>query len=259
MSSTAVAQTPLSGPDEEPTIEPDLYRYITSLNEVPACYTRFFDALLIQRDSRAQFFYDLKTFREQPIIISLLEPGTKEGYQACTRNFVASRFAHPWCRINSDFKSGWTRATWVGRTKKESNDDKKERERLHRLLVPIWIAFRRRMFPDKEVLETWIAEDDERQRKRAAKEQAEAQLGAKSRNSFTGVANDPTSPSTTTYPELGFRLADNKPSQERPPASEPPASGAVTASQVFLGAAISGFVMSDKRVMKYVKKKFKNK
>jgi len=115
------------------------------------------------------------------------------------------------------------------------------------------------MFPDKEVLETWVAEDDERQRKRATKKQAEAKIGAKSQNSLTGGANDPTPPSTTTYPELGFRLADNKPSSERPTASAPPASGAVTASQVFLGAAISGFVMSDKRVMKYVKKKFKNK
>ncbi|KAK7896879.1 hypothetical protein LTR67_004766 [Exophiala xenobiotica] len=258
-STTAVAQTQLSGADEEPTIAPDLYRYITSLNESPACYTRFFDALLIQRDSRSQFFYDLKTFREQPIIISLLEPGTKEGYQACTRNFVGSRFAHPWCRINSDFQSGWTRSTWVGRTRKASKDDKREEERLHRLLVPIWIAFRRRMFPDKEVLEQWIAEDDERQRKRAAKKQAEAQIRAESQNSPTGVANDPTPPSTTTYPELGFRLADNKPSSEPPTDSAPPASGAVTASQVFLGAAISGFVMSDKRVMKYVKKKFKNK
>ncbi|KAL6249115.1 hypothetical protein RBB50_004178 [Rhinocladiella similis] len=249
--------------EEEPIIEPKLYRYVTSLDESPACYTRFFDALLIQRDSRAQFFRDLKAFREQPVIITLLEPGTREGYRTCTQKFVASRFAHPWCRINSDFKSGWSRATWVGGTKKVSKDDKKEEERLHRLLVPIWIAFQRRMFPDQEVLDEWIAEDDEHQKQVAAKRKARAEERAKAQKETDESPGDPTSDTaattTTAFPELGFKLADDATSSSHPTTSPPPASGAATASQVFLGAAIGGFVMSDKRVMKYVKKKLKKK
>ncbi|KIW47635.1 uncharacterized protein PV06_00314 [Exophiala oligosperma] len=259
------ANTQLVVEDEEPTIEPRLYRYITSLDESPACYTRFFDALLIQRDSRAQFFHDLKTFREQPTIITLLEPGSREGYRTCTQKFVTSRFAHPWCRINSDFQSGWSRATWVGATKKVSKDDKKEEERLHRLLVPIWIAFHRRMFPDQVVLDEWIVKDDEHQKELAAKRKAKAEERAKAVEKESDEDSaDPTAASTTTaYPELGFKMADDptatSSSSGQPTNSLPPESGATTASQVFLGAAIGGFIMSDKRVMKYVKKKFKNK
>ncbi|KIW16965.1 hypothetical protein PV08_04156 [Exophiala spinifera] len=240
--------------EEEPIIEAKLYRYITSLDESPACYTRFFDALLIQRGSRAQFFHDLKTFREQPTIVALLESGTREGYRTCTQRFVTSRFAHPWCRINSDFKSGWSRAAWVGGTKKVTKDDRKEEERLHRLLVPIWIAFQRRMFPGQEALDEWIAKNDEL----ATKRKVQAEERAKAEKGLEGRSPDD---ATATYPELGFKLADDPTSAPptQPTGSLPPASGATTAAQVFLGTAVGGFIMSDKRVMKYVKKKLKKK
>ncbi|KIV85760.1 hypothetical protein PV11_01420 [Exophiala sideris] len=238
--------------DEEPTIDPNLYRYIVSLNESPDCYSRFFGALLIPKSSHAEFFFDLKTFREQPIIINLLEPGTSEAYRGCTRSFVASRFAHPWCRVNSDFKSGWTRASWVGATKNVSQEDKKEEERLHRLLVPIWIAFRRRMFPDKEVLDKWLAEEAERQAQIVAETKARNTDETTTRTSEVeaGVS------STNNYPELGFKIGGRETS---PPAIIPStseASEATTVARTIAGLAFAGYITRDKRVVKYLKKKY---
>lgn len=259
MSSTITLVQTQQDPDEEPIISPELLRYIHSLDESPACYARFFDALLIKKSSHGQFFRDLKAFREQPVIIALLEPGSKEAYRECTRSFIGSRFAHPWCRTNSDFQSGWTRASWVGGTKKVSKEDKKEEERLHRLLVPIWIAFRRRMFPENEVLEDWIANEGEREKQRLA--EAEAEAATKS-DALTVQHADDASPSSATaiateYPELGFKTKAN-PSGDAAPAQSSD-SNANTAAQMFLGVAVTGFIMSDKRVRKYVEKKLKKK
>ena len=242
--------------NEEATIDPDLYRYIVSLNESPNCYSRFFSALLIPQSSHAEFFVDLKTFREQPVIISILGPGTSEAYRDCTRTFVTSRFAHPWCRVNSDFKSGWTRASWAGATKKVSKEDKREEERLHRLLVPVWIAFRRRMFPNKEVLDEWLAKDEEQQKQRIAEREAREADRTTSRSSDV----EPVVPGTANYPELGFKMSgrDTSPLESSPPASPsaPSAAEATTVARTFVGLAFGGYITRDKRVMNYLKKKY---
>lgn len=251
MSPLTTSTHPSEELDDEPTIDPDLYRYIVSLNESPNCYSRFFGALLIPKSSHADFFADLKTFREQPVIISLLEPGTSEAYRGCTRSFVASRFAHPWCRVNSEFQSGWTRASWVGATKKVSKEEKKEEDRLHGLLVPIWIAFRRRMFPERAVLEEWLAKEDERQKESTAQTKARTVNNSTSQNPDSGREV----PTTDKYPELGFKMGNRDISPSETADSASSASGAATASRMFIGAAFGSYIMRDKRVAKYVKKK----
>jgi hypothetical protein len=248
--------------EDEPEIAPGLYRYICSLDESPTCYARFFDALLIPKSSHAEFMYDLKTFREQPAIIAVLEPGTKEGYRQCTRAFVGSRFAHPWCRTACDFQAGWARASWAGTTKSLTREEIREEERLHRLLVPIWIAFRRRMTPEQETLEDWVAKDDERQRERqsVAQDERKARSSADVAGSqLPEASNRTSSPQQKDYPELGFKLGPSRTPPTSTNASSQPSeeSAAATASQMFLGAALSGFIMSDKRVKKYMKKHLK--
>lgn len=260
-SSTTLTQVE-DEPSNEQIISPALYQYIIHLHESPACYARFFDALLIQKASHPQLFHDLKAFREQADIIRILEAGTKRAYRQTTRAFVGSRFAHPWCRTTSDFKSGWRRASWVGTTKKPTQEDIKEEERLHRLLVPIWIAFRRRMFPDGELLEEWTAQQAESS---AINSLPRAEQAAKSseREALTQLPDGPHRASsvspTTGQPEPGSKTNANGPTRPPNSASKNLESGAATASQMFLGAAVTGFIMSDKRVRKYVEKQLKKR
>lgn len=238
--------------DPELAISADHLNYIQALNESPGCYSRFFDALLIKKTSHADFFHDLKVFREQPAIITVLEPGTKEAFRECTVVFLGSRFAHPWCRSSAAHASGWTKASWSGKTKKLTAEAKKEEDKLHRLLVPVWIAFRRRMFPEQEVLQKWVDEEPERQAARKAELEAkkDAQLSRKAAKPDT-VADSP-----IVYPELGFASATTPPLASS--SSATPSSGQSTAvAQAFLGVAVTGFIMSDKRVKKYVEKKLK--
>ena len=63
--------------------------------------------------------------------------------------------------MQSDFSEAWRRASWIGSTgAKEREKVKKEEEKLHRLLVPIWIVMRRRMFPGDEVVRQWSKEQE---------------------------------------------------------------------------------------------------
>jgi len=244
----------LEEPEPELTISADHLHYIQSLNESPECYARFFDALLIKKSSHADFLRDLKAFREQPVIIRVLEPGTKEQFRECTKVFLGSRFAHPWCRSSSVHSSGWAKASWAGRTKKLTTEAKKEEEKLHRLLVPIWIAFRRRIFPEQDVLQKWVVEEPERQAAKKAdleaKEKAEAANAASASNTNNTSPND--------YPELGFATVSSSSSAAATRNDTPPNNreGAAV-GQMFLGVAVSGFIMSDKRVKRYVARKLK--
>lgn len=250
--------------EQELTISEDHLHYIQSLNESAGCYARFFDALLIKKSSHAAFFHDLKVFREQPMVVRLLEPGTKEAFRECTVVFLGSRFAHPWCRSGSAaHSSGWTKASWTGKTKKLTADAKREEEKLHRLLVPVWIAFRRRMFPEQEVLQKWVDEEPERRRAAAARKTAELEAKKEAQVSSTnasGPSIDAASPAV--YPELGFATAATSApasNNNNTNSSTTPSSGQGAAvGQVFLGVALTGFIMSDKRVQKYVEKKLKN-
>ncbi|OAL21079.1 hypothetical protein AYO20_11432 [Fonsecaea nubica] len=258
-------EEPLVRPPEsegdDPIIHPSLQRYIHGLPDSHTNYARFFSALLIPQQSHEQFFVDLKQFREQPTIIYLLEPGTSQNYRAVSRNFVGSRFAHPWCRVHSDFVKGWRGASWVGKSGTRVDEQmKKEEERLHKLLVPIWIAMRRRMFPGEDVVREWIVKEDERERaaaeekKRLKAERAAAQSAAPDDASMRTLSSG-TPPG---YSELGFATTKStKPSPVHSQVTDP--SGAAAASKLFLGVAVTGFIMSDKRIQKYVEKKMRKK
>lgn len=153
-----------------PEIEQDCLMYITNLNEGPEPYTRFFDALLIKRDLHTRFFRDLKAFREQPQVISTLENATtdKALYKATTLTYLGSRFAHPWCRKMPMKKAFW-RAEWGNIDGKQKDSGiAKEEERLHKLLVPVWIIMRSKMFPGEEIVKEWCVQ--ERQRLKTQKE-----------------------------------------------------------------------------------------
>lgn len=241
-----------SEPEPELTISADHQHYIQSLNESPECYARFFDALLIRKSSHADFFHDLKVFRELPVVIRLLELGSKEQFRECTVVFLGSRFAHPWCRSSAAHSSGWTKASWIGRTKKLTAEAKKEEEKLHRLLVPLWIAFRRRMFPEKEVLQKWVDEEP------ARKVAIQAKLEAEKETKIPKVASDlkKNEASTNVYPELGFATDTTSSSTPRDDTTTSNNHSAA-AGQMFLGVAVTGFIMSNKRVKKYVEKKLK--
>ena len=250
--STCLIQAPET-PDDEPIVHPSLQRYIANLSDSHTNYARFFSALLIPQDAHPQFFHDLKQFREQPTIIYLLNPGTRENYRETSRNFVGSRFAHPWCRVQSDFGKGWHRASWVGDTDVAGRGKvKKEEDRLHRLLVPIWIAMRRRMFPADEIVENWNEEEDlnAAEKARLTKENP---LPLKSEPSSSTAA--------ATYPELGFAFKDSPSLSSTVSASPKPPDPVAqeAAKKMFVGAAVAGFVMSDKRVKKYVQKKLLKK
>lgn len=241
-------------PEPELSVSADHLHYIQSLNESPECYARFFDALLIRKSTHTDFFQDLKVFREQPVVIRVLEPGTKEKFRECTVVFLGSRFAHPWCRSSAAHSSGWTKASWAGRTKKLTAEAKKEEDKLHRLLVPIWIAFRRRMFPEPELLQKWVDEDPQRQAARRANLEAEGE--AQAAKDASGSSTNNTSPNV--YPELGFATVSTSSSAAARGHNTTPSNGQGAAvGQMFLGVAVSGFIMSDKRVKKYVEKKLK--
>lgn len=144
-----------------PEIEQDCLMYITNLNEGPEPYTRFFDALLIKRNLHTRFFRDLKAFREQPQVISTLEKATidKTLYKSTTLIYLGSRFAHPWCRKTPMKKAFW-RAEWGSIDGKQRDaETAKEEERLHKLLVPVWVIMRSKMFPGGDIVKEWCIQE----------------------------------------------------------------------------------------------------
>jgi len=147
-----------------PEIEADLLLYIQGLDENQECYTRFFDALLIKRDLHRSFFRDLKAFRGQPRVIALLEKASedKKIYRDVTNVYLTSRFAHPWCR-KTPLKKGFWRAEWGNIEGKQRDADiTREEDRLHKLLVPIWVIMRSRMFPDEDTVKQWCVQERNR-------------------------------------------------------------------------------------------------
>ncbi|KAL2436798.1 hypothetical protein ABEF95_014197 [Exophiala dermatitidis] len=305
----------------QPDITPNHFGYIQSLHEPAACYTRFFDALLIPKPSHSDFLHDLQLFRQQPSIIALLQQAgqdNKDAYRECTQAFLSSEFADPWgfrrttsisttgigdltvCSSSSAAERAPGRRKWLGlgRTNKKGKATAtheaeaaeaaaaadREEDRLHRLLVPLWIAFQRRMFPDQleVVLEEWVAkkgaEEEQRQQQRRnvdgdegsrldAGESAGSMAISSSSKSLPPQSNPSGAapPAAPAYPELGFKSAGA--SASRMPTTETGGSttkqsqsggDSAAASQMFLGVAVTGFLMSDKRVRKYMEKQFKH-
>lgn len=154
-----------------PTIPLSQLNYIRSLDDVHKQYTRFFDALLVPRPFHAAFFRDLKGFRSLPTTIkafTLCDPNNvsiskeqrKENYRDVTRKYLGSRFAHPWCRkamagMGNTKAGGWWGAEWTATGRKMSKEQKEQEENLHKLLIPIWIGFRSKMFPSEAIIEEW--------------------------------------------------------------------------------------------------------
>lgn len=144
-----------------PEVNEDYRYYISSLDEGHDTYTRFFDALLIKRGSHRAFFRDLRAFRQQPRVIHTLQKANddKTLYKETTLVFLGSRFAHPWCRKTQLKKAFW-RAEWGNIDgKRKDAEVVKEEARLHKLLVPIWIIMRSRMFPDEDIVREWCSRE----------------------------------------------------------------------------------------------------
>ncbi|OAP63468.1 hypothetical protein AYL99_02695 [Fonsecaea erecta] len=266
MSSLGPFIQPPESEDDDPIIHASLQRYIHALSDSHSNYARFFSTLLIPQQSHEQFFVDLKQFREQAAIIYLLAPGTSENYRMVSRNFVGSRFAHPWCRVQSDFGKGWRSASWAGTSGAKIDERvRKEEERLHKLLVPIWIAMRRRMFPGEDVVKEWIEKEDERERaaaeemkkkkKKIKADEAESSMSAPPE----GVDRALPSGSPPAHSELSFATKSTKPASTHSDTTTTAPNGAAAASKLFLGVAVTGFIMSDKRIQKYVGKKLRKK
>lgn len=151
-----------------PEIHEDCLFYVPNLNEGPNVYERFFDALLIKRDQHRAFYRDLRGFREQPQVIQTLQDAAtdKKMYKEVTLIYLNSRFAHPWCRKTPMKKAYW-RAEWgTIQGKQKDADTAREEERLHKLLVPIWIIMRSKMFPGDDVVKQWCTEERERQKQK---------------------------------------------------------------------------------------------
>ena len=147
-----------------PEIQEDLLLYIRGLDEGQQFYTRFFDALLIKRSLHRSFFHDLKAFREQPQVIRLLDKAGEEKkiYREVTNVYLSSRFAHPWCRKTPLKQGFWRSERGNIQGKQRDAETVREEDRLHKLLVPIWIIMRFRMFPDEDTLKAWCIREKER-------------------------------------------------------------------------------------------------
>jgi hypothetical protein len=100
------------------------------------------------------------------------------------------------------------------------------------------------MFPGDEVLAEWVAHEPQREEERTRIAKAETV------NTQPPSRDSP--PTVTSYPQLGFAIKSSESSRD-PPRS----GGGATAAQMFLGVAVTGFIMGDKRVNKYVEKKLK--
>lgn len=154
-----------------PDIDVDVQMYVDGLDEGHENYTRFIDALLVRRNQHRSFYRDLKAFRSQPRVIVLLEQAIshKERYREVTIVFLESRFAHPWCR-KSPLKKGFWRAEWGNIDGKPKDAEiEKEEQRLHKLLVPIWIIMRSRMFPGEEIVKEWCKAETQRRSEQQAR------------------------------------------------------------------------------------------
>lgn len=154
-----------------PTISQPQLEYIRSLTDTHKQYTRFFDALLIPKPSHPAFFRDLKAFRLLPITIDTLSHCNPDHplvskeqrlqyYKDVTTQFLSSRFAHPWCRkamagTGNSKVGGWWGAEWSATGRKMSNESKLQQEKLHTMLVPLWVCFRKRMFPGDAAIDEW--------------------------------------------------------------------------------------------------------
>jgi hypothetical protein len=239
-------------------------------------YSRFFNALLVKTPDHQLFFQDLRVFREQDHITLLLttqhanESEVKQTYRECTRHFLASRFAHPWCRN----EYGTAKHSFLDTTKSQqrrSEAKAKEEERLHKLLVPLWIPFRRRMMPTDEEMMEFLREEKlmeekskqsvfQQQEQRAALQELAAEVDdedgdsvKENRNSARNASAHPNHPSGPTYFNAEAFVSENDEAMYLHKDRD----GASQAASLFVGLAATSFLASNKRARKYLVKKMK--
>ena len=269
-----------SSPDGESLDLPsELTHYIKSLNEPIEKYTPYFDALLIKRRHHSAFFQDLKAFRSQDHVIGLLktknsDTDIKELYRTVTHVFLESRFAHPWCRTTPGAsKEGWSKAEW-GSIKKQSEGKRKEEERLHKLLVPIWCGFRVRMMPTEEQLMKFREREQKMRRSIPVELERKQGMNKWADDSGTGsdqenqqrVADDLSEEdakqtrrrAVSDIPTTRFNVeafVSEEDDQVYEPHRDTDNDGAATAAKLFVGVAASSFLAKNPRVRKYLWKK----
>lgn len=260
--------------EDTPTPSPELARYVKALDDRVTNYSRFFHGLLVKTPDHELFFQDLRAFREQDHITILLtgraadDTTLKQIYRDCTRHFLASRFAHPWCRDEyGKAKHGFMD---TARSKQKKSDAKaKEEERLHKLLVPLWIPFRRRMIPTGEEMSAFLEHGKaaEEQRKEAVLKNQEQD------NALEKLANEIDNETTSNNEENRSHVLRAKPhsrlnsgpayfnaeafvSEEDEVAyTKKESDGASQAAGLFVGLAATTFLASNKRARKYLFKK----
>lgn len=267
-------------------IQKELAVYVRDLPDTQSTYTRFFDALLVKRPDHSAFFYDLRRFREQDTVMELLaDPKSADTnpadlrirYRETTRSFLASRFAHPWCRTSSGhvreglFRAGLDKS---GTRKSDPSEHQREEDRMHKLLVPLWIAFRRRMLIVTSSHNELIAFlQDERSRRERKVQENTAQSaqnmgdqfktsdgkdpGQASADKQSSAAGDGTTASTKSsnakaHDAESYVMGDDD-DDDGPTAQDH--NDATAAAQLFVGVAATGWLASNKRARKYLMKK----
>lgn len=266
--------------EEAPELPREVVLYIRNLSDTPSTYGRFFDALFVKRPDHPAFFQDLRSFREQDHIVKLLShPNTssatpetlKDIYRATTTSFLDSRFAHPWCRSTSgEIRRGSLSPGPAISNKALQQNEKRQREedRQHRLLVPLWIAFRRRMMPSQADLSAFV-EEHKRQREMEAQSKDVPQQEMQSQFSDhldgsqkiadkrdSGVGEDTTSSSQARATSGVFNAeAYVMEEDDLDPVTAQQSEDASMAAKVFVGAAAAGWLANNKRARKYLLKK----
>lgn len=263
---------------------PELARYVKALDDRVANYRRFFHALLVKTPDHEIFFEDLRAFREQDHITALLTTPEvdpcrlKAIYQDCTRHFLASRFAHPWCRNEyGKHKYGFLHTT-KSRQRKAAEVKIREEERLHKLLVPLWIPFRRRMMPNSEEMADFLEQErllearrldlKEHEEKRRRQDEALAKLANEVDNENKDMDTDEdvsglefrpitqtNQKSNPTYFNAEAFVAEEDDAAHVQRAGD----GTHQAASLFIGLAATSFLSNNKRASKYLLKKLNQK
>lgn len=255
-----------SGPS---AVNPQLVLYIKHLDDTVANYRRFFNSLLVKGSDHETLFRDLRHFREQEEIVALLTREDSEGaclkgtYQKCNDQFLASRFAYPWCRNEYGKTKGGFLNTASSRLK-QAEAKKREDDRFHKLLVPIWIAFRRRMMPTEEELSQFLEKyesKEEERRARRQQQQEQQQPAASNRVKYVISPEDDDetkdlAATNTRAQQPSYFNAEAFVSEEDDLVDSPVQQNhAQQAGGLFVGIAAASFLANNKRARKYIFKK----
>ncbi|RMZ79488.1 hypothetical protein DV738_g3390, partial [Chaetothyriales sp. CBS 135597] len=234
------------------------------------------DTLLVKRDDQPDFFDDLKAFRCQPRIMALLTTPASYSlasasdpdqiYLSVTRAFLASRFAHPWCRTSLP-PAAFLNADWsAAASPREEEARLREEARLNKLLVPIWCGFRVRMMPSDEVLDQFVREREGRATTSTRKQELQVDVDDMDESTVNWANEKP----QVQVPEKAYCMELDDEEGQKGAATATGATGvarksAVSASQhgsdaavaanMFVGAAATGFLASNKRARKFMMKK----